>query len=180
MTESGEVLDQQTVRFERLLPGPIERVWSYLVDADQRAKWLCSGETELKTGGHVDLIFENAKLSGQQDIERPEKYQDMPERVSFTGTVTRCEPPYVLAHTWDYEDTASEVCYTLAEVGERVRLVITHSKLTGRDEMQSVCGGWHTHMDILVDVLNGEEPQPFWKVHSALEADYEERLKQVT
>ena len=94
--------------------------------------------------------------------------------------LTCCEPPHVLAHTWDYEDTASEVCYELTEVGEQVRLVITHSRLTGRDEMQSVCGGWHTHMDILVDVLNGVEPQPFWKVHTALEAEYEERLTQAT
>jgi len=180
MSAYGEVLDQQTVRFERLLPGPIERVWSYLVDADKRAKWLCGGETELNTGGQVHMLFENAKLSGQQDIERPDKYKDMPEQVAFTGTVTRCEPPHVLAHTWDYEDTASEVCYELTEVGEQVRLVITHSRLTGRDEMQSVCGGWHTHMDILVDVLNGEEPQPFWKVHTALEAEYEERLTPVT
>ena len=180
MSAYGEILDQQTVRFERLLPGPIDRVWSYLVEADKRAKWLCGGETELKTGGHVDMLFENARLSGQEDIERPEKYKDLPEQVSFTGTVTRCEPPHVLAHTWDYEDTASEVCYELTEVGEQVRLVITHSKLTGRDEMQSVCGGWHTHMDILVDVLNGKDPQPFWKVHTALEAEYDKRLTQVT
>lgn len=180
MSAHGEVLDQQTVRFERLLPGPIERVWSYLVDADKRAKWLCGGETELKTGGHVDMLFQNSQLSGQQDIERPEKYRDMPEKVTFSGTVTRCEPPHMLAHTWDYEDTASEVCYELSEEGDQVRLVLTHSKLSGRDEMQSVCGGWHTHLDILIDVLNGVEPQPFWKVHTALETEYAERLTPVT
>ena len=180
MSAHGEVLDQQTVRFERLLPGPIERVWSYLVEADKRAKWLCGGETELRDGGHVDMIFQNAKLSGQQDIKRPDKYRDMPETVRFSGTVTRCEPPHVLAHTWDYEDTASHVCYELSEEGDQVRLVLTHSKLTGRDEMQSVCGGWHTHLDILVDVLNGAEPKPFWKVHTELEADYAERLRQAT
>jgi len=172
MSAHGEVLDQQTVRFERLLPGPIERVWSYLVEADKRAKWLCGGETELKTGGHVDMLFQNSRLSGQ--------YRDMPEKVTFSGTVTRCEPPHVLAHTWDYEDTASEVRYELSEEGDHVRLVLTHSKLTGRDEMQSVCGGWHTHLDILIDVLNGVEPQPFWKVHTALEAEYAERLTPVT
>lgn len=180
MSAYGEVLDEQTVRFERLLPGPIGRVWNYLVDADKRARWLCGGETELTSGGRVEMIFQNAKLSGQQDIERPEKYKDMPEKVLFSGTVTRCEPPRVLAHTWDYEDTASEVCYELHEEGDQVRLVLTHTRLTGRDEMQSVCGGWHTHLDILVDVLNGDEPKPFWKVHTEHEAEYSERLTPVT
>lgn len=177
MSRYGEVLDAETVRFTRLLPGPIERVWSYIVDADKRAKWLCGGETELNVGGHVDLLFHNASLSGQQDIERPDKYKDMPEKVSFSGTVTRCEPPRLLAHSWDYEDNSSEVTYELTEQEDKVLLVLTHTRLSGRDEMQSVCGGWHTHLDILIDVLNAVEPQPFWKTHTQLETEYEVRLR---
>lgn len=179
MDKYGEILDTETVRFERLLPGPIERVWSYLVDGENRARWLCGGDTEPSVGGHVDMLFHNASLSGQQDIERPEKYKDMPEEVSFSGTVTRWEPPHVLAHSWDYEDNSSEVTYELTEQGDKVRLVLTHTRLSGRDEMQSVCGGWHTHLDILVDILNAVEPQPFWKVHTQLEAEYEQRLTPV-
>ena len=177
MSAYGEVLDASSVRFERLLPGPIERVWSYLVEADKRAKWLCGGETELKVDGHVDLLFHNASLSTQEDIPRPEKYKDLPEKIVFTGTVTRCEPPRVLAHSWDFEDTSSEVCYELSEQGDKVLLVLTHTRLSGRDEMQSVCGGWHTHLDILIDVLEGEEPRPFWKTHTQFEAEYDAILK---
>ena len=44
MSKYGERIDETTVRFERLLPGPIERVWQYLTDGDKRAKWLCGGE----------------------------------------------------------------------------------------------------------------------------------------
>ena len=29
-----------TFRFERLFPGPIERVWEYLVDGEKRGKWV--------------------------------------------------------------------------------------------------------------------------------------------
>ena len=36
----GEIIDTQTVRFERLLPGPIERVWAYLTESEKRRKWL--------------------------------------------------------------------------------------------------------------------------------------------
>ena len=37
MNDYGELLDENTVRFERLLPGPIERVWSYLTEGEKRA-----------------------------------------------------------------------------------------------------------------------------------------------
>ena len=176
MSDYGELIDATTVRFERLLPGPIERVWSFLVDGDKRARWLCGGDTELRVGGHVDMHFHNASLSSAEDISPPEKYKDMPEKVSFGGTVTRCEPPHVLAHTWDFEDESSEVCYELEEHGDEVRLVLTHRKLDSKDTVLSVSGGWHTHLDILVDVLAGREPKPFWKTHTEIEAEYSERL----
>jgi len=176
MNDYGEMLDSNTVRFERLLPGPIERVWDYLIESDKRAMWLCGGDTELSVGGHVDMHFHNASLSSQADIPRPEKYKDMPEEISFSGTVTRCEPPHVLAHTWDFEGESSEVCYELTEQDDKVLLVLTHTRLNSDKEILSVSGGWHTHLDILVDVLEGKEPQPFWKTHTEFEARYERRL----
>ncbi|MGI9273043.1 MAG: SRPBCC family protein [Woeseiaceae bacterium] len=177
MSMHGEVIDASTVRFERLLPGPIERVWSFLVEADKRAKWLCGGETELAIGGNVDMLFNNASLSSRTDIERPEKYKDMPDCVSFSGSVTRCEPPHVLAHTWVFESEKSEVCYELTPVEDKVRLVLTHTRLENAEMMLSVCGGWHAHLDILIDVLDGIEPQPFWKIHTQLEAEYDSIIK---
>jgi len=176
MKPYGERLDRTTVRFERLLPGPIERVWAYLTESDKRARWLCSGETEPREGGSVDMVFRNERLSGAEDIPRPEKYRDMPEEMAFSGTVTRYEPPRILAHTWEWEDEASEVCYELAERGDKVLLVLTHRRLHTDAFVLSVSGGWHTHLDILVDVLEGREPKPFWKTHTAFEAEYAARL----
>src|SRR5688572_29818333 len=37
-----------TVRMERLFPGPVERVWEFLVDPDKRALWLAGGPMELR------------------------------------------------------------------------------------------------------------------------------------
>ena len=176
MSRYGERIDDTTVRFERLLPGPIERVWEYLTDGDKRATWLCGGKTELRVGGKVEMHFHNASLSRQPDIHPPEKYSDLPERPSFSGRVTRCEPPRLLAHTWDFENDHSEVCYELEEAGDKVRLVLTHRKLATRDEIISASGGWHTHLDILEDVLSGREPKAFWKTHTPLEAEYERRF----
>jgi len=176
MNDYGELLDSKTVRFERLLPGPIERVWSYLVDGEKRAQWLCGGETDSRVGGSIDMHFHNASLSSDEDISRPEKYKDLPEKMSFSGKVTRYDPPRVLSHTWEFDDEASEVCYELEEVDDKVRLILTHRRLRSPDVVLSVSGGWHTHLDILVDVLEQRKLRPFWKTQTELVAEYTKRL----
>jgi uncharacterized protein YndB with AHSA1/START domain len=176
MQNYGERLDKSTVRFERILPGPIERVWAYITESDKRAKWLCSGDIENKTGGHVDMHFNNASLSSAEDIDPPERHKDLPEKMSWVGTVTRCEPPNLIAHTWTFEGEDSEVCYELTEQGDKVLLVLTHSRLETEKDVLGVCGGWHTHLDILVDVLEGRQPKAFWKTYTPLEEEYTERL----
>lgn len=172
----GERVGKDAVRFKRLLPGPIERVWSFLIESEKRAKWLAAGDTELRVGGKVELHFHNAGLSSLSDIPPPEKYKDMPERVSFSGEVTQCDPPKLLSYTWIGDDETSEVCYQLEPQGERVLLTLTHTRLPSDDMLVGVSGGWHTHLDILSDVMADREPQAFWKRHSALEAEYASRI----
>jgi len=177
MNNFGELVNSNTVRFERLLPGPIERVWSYIVDGDKRARWLCGGDAEPRVGGKMEMHFDNESLSSQPDIPRPEKYKDMPDKPSFKGTVTRYEPPHVFAHLWDFENEATEVCYELEQRDDKVLLVLTHTRLTSNEDILSVSGGWHTHLDVLVDVLEGREPGPFWKAHLKVHEEYEKRLR---
>ena len=176
MNEYGELLDDSTVRFKRILPGPIERVWAYLTEGDKRAQWLCGGDVETTEAGHVDMHFHNMSLSTEDDIPRPVKYRDTPEKMSFIGTVTRCEPPVILAHTWEFGEELSEVCYELAEQGEKVLLVLTHRRLETPDTVLDVSGGWHTHLNLLVDVLNGRSLRPFYKMQAEYESAYRRRL----
>jgi len=176
MSEYGELLDESTVRFERVLPGPIERVWAYLTESDKRARWLCGGDVETAVDGHVDMHFHNVSLSSDEDIPRPEKYRDRPEKISFKGRVTRCDPPNTLEHTWEFGDESSVVCYELTEQGDRVVLVLTHRRLDSKDTVLSVSGGWHTHLNVLVDVLEGSQPRPFYKMQLEYESEYGRRL----
>jgi uncharacterized protein YndB with AHSA1/START domain len=176
MNDYGELLDDKTVRFERLLPGPIERVWSFLTASENRAKWLCAGDVEGAVGGVVDMHFHNKSLSVEGDIPRPEKYKDKPEKMSFVGKVTRYDPPNVLQHTWEFGDELSEVCYELTEQGDKVKLVLIHRRLDTADVVLSVSGGWHTHLNVLVDVLEGNTPRPFYKMQTQFESEYRERL----
>lgn len=171
MSDYGTILESGTIRFERQLPGPIERVWAYLTEADKRGKWLASGAVQPWAGGRVELHFRHADLSPQAE-EIPDKYKRYENGASFTAEVTRCEPPRVLSHTWA---DGSEVTFELTPHGEDVLLVLTHRRLTAT-EMRSVAGGWHTHLGILVDHLNDRTPLPFWSTHARLEAEYEERI----
>ena len=176
MNEYGELLDNNTVKFERLLPGPIERVWAYLTESDKRAQWLCGGDVETTVDGRVDMHFHNVSLSSEDDIPRPEKYRNRPEKASFVGKVTRCEPPHVLQHTWEFGNELSEVCYTLTELGDKVKLELVHRRLDTVETVLDVSGGWHTHLNVLVDVLEGSKVRPFYKMQTQYEAEYSARL----
>ena len=176
----GNLIAGDTIRFERLLPGPIERVWAYLTESDKRALWLAEGPMALDTGGDIALHFHNADLS-QNDDRAPEKYRDYENCGSVFGRITRCEPPYRLSYTWtdlpgDIDSEDSEVDFELAIEGDRVRLVLIHRRLHAH-ELLSVAGGWHTHLGILEDHLHGRKARPFWRTHTALESEYESRLR---
>ena len=55
-------------------------------------------------------------------------------------------------------------------------MVLTHRRLRNRQEMIGVASGWHVHVDILNDQLNGRIPKPFWSKIESLEAEYEKRI----
>ena len=178
MSEYGELIDTDTVRFERILPGPIDRVWRYLTESELRAQWLCGGDVETRHGGHVDMHFHNVSLSSGDDIPRPEKYRNRPEKISFAGAVTRCEPPRVLSHTWIFGEESSEVCYELFEQNDQVRLVLTHRRLESRDIILDVSGGWHTHLNLLSDILADQPVRPFYRMQEHYQSEYRDRLGQ--
>jgi uncharacterized protein YndB with AHSA1/START domain len=178
MNDYGTMLDKTTIRFERTLPGPIERVWAHIVDSDKRSKWLCSGETELSANGDVTMTFHHASMIDQSPADdiRPKKYGDMPDTVTFGGKVTAVDAPRLLSHTWVFDGQESEVTYELSEQDDKVRLVLTHRRLNSMDERLSVAAGWHTHLLILSEHLHGRKAPLFWTTHTRLELEYEKRL----
>jgi uncharacterized protein YndB with AHSA1/START domain len=109
MNAPATLIQPSTVRLERLLPGPLERVWDYLVESDKRAKWLAGGAFDLRVGGKIELVFENDKLSDESRDFGTKK---------FEGRITQLEPLRLLAHTWQWEGKDSEVLYTLEPRGK--------------------------------------------------------------
>ena len=156
MNKPATLIKPSTVRLERLLPGPVERVWAYLTDSKKRATWLAGGEFDLRVGGRIELIFENDKLS--------EESRDFGTK-RFEGRITRLEPLRLLAHSWDWNGKDSEVVYELAPRGKDVLLTIQHRLPEDSTTLRGVGGGWATHVGILEDQLRGAKPRPFWSTH---------------
>ena len=173
MTHPVTLIEPGTVKLERLLPGPVERVWAYLTESDKRAKWLAGGEFDLRVGGKIRLEFNNSSLSREKNA--PAKYKDQ-NLDQFEGVITRLEPMRLLAHTWTWDGGNTEVTYELTPRGKEVLLVIVHRRLEGRELVAFVMSGWDVHTGILADVLNGTEPRPFWSTHARLEREYEARI----
>ena len=169
MNRPVTLVEPGTVKLERLLPGPVERVWAYITESDKRARWLAAGEFDLRIGGKVRLEFDNSKLPNDTDTLAKYKGKGLH---TFEGVITRLEPNRVLAHTWMWNGSDTEVTYELTPRGKEVLLRIVHRRLQPSDLALSVMAGWDVHTGILADVLNGVEPRPFWTTHSRLEKEY--------
>jgi len=176
MSEYGVQTETGAVRLERVLPGPIERVWAYLTESDKRRQWLASGSMDLRVGGAVELHFNHAELSAKKE-PTPERYKKYEGGHTNHGTVTRCEPPRLLSFIWGTTpDDDSEVTFELSPQGTNVLLVVTHRRLRDRAGKVSVAGGWHVHLDVLIDILTGNAPRPFWSALAVVDDEYEKRF----
>src|SRR4030095_10901952 len=90
MGEYGVVVAPATIRFERVLPGPIERVWAYLTESEKRGKWFAPGQMELREGGRVELFFRHADLSPKKE-PTPDRFKRYDQGHTSHGRIIRCE-----------------------------------------------------------------------------------------
>jgi uncharacterized protein YndB with AHSA1/START domain len=170
------VTGKRRIRYPRVLPGPIERVWAFITESDKRGRWLASGPMELHVGGKVELNFHHADLTSHAETP-PEKYRKFEQGVTNHGRITRCEPPRVLSFTWNEDaGSVSEVTFELSARGAEVLLELTHRRLGARTAKLSVASGRHAHLGILIEHLNDREPGPFWSTYATLEEEYQRRL----
>jgi uncharacterized protein YndB with AHSA1/START domain len=167
----GTLVDASTVRIERRLPGPIERVWSYITDSELRRQWLASGEMELKPGAKFELVWRNDNLAEPGD-ERPE---GMSKDHRATCEILEVDPPHKLRYLWP---EAGEVTFELKPEGKDVLLTLTHRRLANRRLVLAVSAGWHSHLDIMAALLAGKKPLSLWREWKALHAEYDRRVPQ--
>jgi len=165
MSDLGQILNSHTIRFERLLPGPIERVWHYITSPEGIAEWLyAEAIVEQRSGGRIVLKF------AEKDPESRHLYK-------VRGIVSECVAPKLIAYTW-FEtsvDLTSKVRFELEERGDQVALTITHSYICA-EFMPKVGAGWHSHLEALAAVLRGEKPGDFMPLYEQLFKTYSAAL----
>lgn len=144
MTENGHLTKAAMVRFERLLPGPIERVWEFLTDTSRLPEWFGDGTIEPRIGGAVTIMGGHVR-----------------------GIVTQWQPPHRLAYTWNVfspgeDESRYPESYLIIELqprGKDVLLTLTHVPVLERFEKQNAMG-WHTYLDMLGAAVRGAPAQP--------------------
>ena len=154
----------------RDLPGPIERVWDYLVKSELRQKWICAGAVSSEIGGPIVFEFDHTRLSTQPT---PESHKGGGEH-RMVGSVRVFDPPHQLAFSWPSAEgeAPTEVIIKLTETEEGVRLHLRHEQLTTTGNKSGASAGWHAHLDILKDILTGQPGRDFWVHFLPLEQAY--------
>ena len=165
----GTLTESDTLRIERLLPGPVERIWAYLTDSDLRRQWLASGDMTMKAGAPFELVWRNDELTGPSE-HRPAGF---PEEQRMQSQIIECDPPHKLSFAWS---GGGDVTFELEPRGKQVLLAVIHRRLPDRGTMLAISAGWHMHLDVLEARATGNEPAPFWDGWSQLRQEYEKRL----
>ena len=166
----GVVTEPATLTIQRLLPGPIERVWSYLTDSDLRKQWLASGVMGANAGSTFEFVWRNAELTDPPG-NRPKGF---PDEHRLACEITEIEPPHKLAFTWG---RSGGVSIALEQAGSKVLLTLIHKRLADRESMLNVSAGWHAHLDLLVARVAGRAPSPFWDTWLRLKGEYGRRIQ---
>lgn len=166
----GVVTEPGTLKLERLLPGPIERVWAYLTESDLRRRWLAAGEMPVKLDASFELVWRNDELTNPPG-KRPEGFAEVQRMQS---RITELDPPRRLAISWGSSDGVS---FDLEPRGQDVLLTVVHRRLPDRAAILMFGAGWHMHLDILASRMRGTEPEPFWDGWMRLRAEYDKRMQ---
>ncbi|MGZ3478576.1 MAG: SRPBCC family protein [Polyangiales bacterium] len=162
--KNGSLVEPTTMRFERLLPGPIDRVWDYLTRPELLTTWLgIAASIDVREGGKLELTMDHGEKGRLPDDVKAKLVDADKITPKVHGTVTRVVQGRALAYTW--EDTMSdpdaplsgrsEVTFELEPRGEDVLLVLTHRRIIPKFAPQAL-GGWHTLLDLLEARTRGE------------------------
>jgi uncharacterized protein YndB with AHSA1/START domain len=165
----GALTEPATLTIQRMLPGPVERIWAYLTDSDLRRQWLAAGRMEMKAGTPFELVWRNNELTDSPSRQPP----GFADEQRMQSRIVEVDPLRKLVFTWN---NSGDVSFELEQKDNEVLLTVIHRRLPDRPTLLKVSAGWHTHLDVLVARAAGKQPESFWDVWSRLQTEYDRRL----
>lgn len=130
--------DGYTVRFERRLKHPVEKVWAMLTENEKLAKWFSELRVEeLREGGKIKFDMQDGTFEEMDILE--------------------LRPLSVLEYTWG-EDRVRFELYPEEPGGCRLVLIEKIGKLT--DHTPKDLAGWHVCLDAIEALLDGATVPP--------------------
>jgi uncharacterized protein YndB with AHSA1/START domain len=127
-----------TLRYERELGHPPDRVWAALTDPEQLKGWFPTGVAGGWTiGAQLEFTFSQGSFPAMH------------------GTVLQAREPHILEYTWGPDTLLFEL--TAGGTGTHLELVVGLEELgkAARDG-----AGWHEALDLLETCLDGDERWP--------------------
>ena len=145
----ASIADTPTLRFERRLSHPVERVWRAITERDDLGHWFPSKVVvaELAPAAEMTFEFENMPV-------------DAPS--TMTGRVTDFDPPRVFAFTWGPPGQEDHLRFELEPVQQECTLRLTVA-LGTRDKAARDAAGWHVCLDRLEEHLGGDVEGGEWR-----------------
>jgi uncharacterized protein YndB with AHSA1/START domain len=134
-----------SVRFDRFIMVPIEKVWAALTEPARLADWFTQAKIDPRLGGEVAFRWDS-----HGHVE--------------TGFIVALKPPNLLAWAMPGRDGRhSVVRWDLKQEdpkGLGTRLVLTSTELAS-EHLLSVATGWHIHLHDLPEAAIRPEPLPW-------------------
>ncbi len=134
--------DLYTVRFDRFIRVPIDKVWAALTAPERLADWFAQAKIDRRLGGAVEFRWD-----AHDYVE--------------TGFIVALEPPYLLAWAIPGPDGRhSVVRWELHQEDPTTlgtRMTLTHT-LAPAEHLLSIATGWHTHLHELAEAAIRPEP----------------------
>jgi len=138
------------IRIERIIPAPIEEVFSAWTDPESMSLWLSPiGHADVEVDPRVDGRFRVVMVGADVSIEH-------------SGEYLVFDPPRVLSFTWRSPYTgpeASVVTVTLTPEGETTRMVLVHERLPA-EQVTPHEEGWGSILDRLGELLSSAVADP--------------------
>lgn len=131
------------VEHEIRIDAPPETVFPLLTERDEIARWMQANVLEPRVGGRVEIA---------------------PSGYAVTGTVTRLEPPRVVAYTWDWVEQPlggrTEVTFEVLVDGAGSLVRLRHEGLRTQEAADQHAQGWVMFARRLAEVAAGRDPGP--------------------